>query len=466
MEITSPILTPVKHWQRTDWNRVQLRLTQKTSLWTPPEYWCEAKLDTEVELFSALIRETVDKYTPLFTPKLRLKENTWWNEELCTQRKETRATYNTWIETGREESHRSYLEARRTMKVVLRQAKVKSWQSFCSEAGSFEGGSPKALSRINKILQRRVNQTLGLLRKPDQGMADSPEESIEILLSKHFPGSISAGDLPKPQFNTASKNWGEYPWLSEDIIRRAISQFLPNKTPGADNIKPMVLQHLPSNCVTRMKVLFTASMELQYVPKSWRLSKAIFIPKGGKDDYAQPQAWRPISLMSFMFKTLERLILWHLEETVLKNFSMHKNQHAFRKGRSTESALSDLVDHLESSALRGGVAVGVFLDIEGAFDNLLPVGVIQSLQKRNTPKKLLLWFQNYLVSRYVAVDYKGVQTTRKLVKGTPQGGVLSPILWNLAFDEVLSLVEGTAIKAFGYADDLALVGRGPDFNTK
>ena len=51
------------------------------------------------------------------------------------------------------------------------------------------------------------------------------------------------------------------------------------------------------------------------------------------------------------------------------------------------------------------------------------------------------------------------------MKGTPQGGVLSPILWNLAFDEVLSLVEGSAIKAFGYADDLALVGQGPDLPT-
>ena len=39
------------------------------------------------------------------------------------------------------------------------------------------------------------------------------------------------------------------------------------------------------------------------------------------------------------------------------------------------------------------------------------------------------------------------------------------MLWNLAFDEVLSLVEGTAIKAFGYADDLALVGRGPHVPT-
>ena len=206
-------------------------------------------------------------------------------------------------------------------------------------------------------------------------------------------------------------------------------------------------------------------MELHYVPKAWRISKAIFIPKMGKDDYAQPRAWRPISLMSFMFKTLERLILWHLEDTVLKTTPMHKNQHAFRKGRSTESALSDLVDHLESAALNGGTAIGVFLDIEGAFDNLLPVGVIDSLRKRNTPEHLLQWFQNYLVSRYVTVDYKGVKTTRRLVKGTPQGGVLSPVLWNLAFDEVLSMVEGTAIKAFGYADDLALVGRGPDIQT-
>ncbi len=351
------------------------------------------------------------------------------------------------------------------MRDVLRRAKVSSWQAFCSEAGSFETGCSKTLSKLNQIIQRRTNQTLGLLRRSDQGMADSPEESIEILLREHFPGSVGPGDIPKPQTYTSPKNWAEYAWLSEDKIRRAISQFLPYKTAGIDQIKPIALQHLPPGCVSRLKMLFIASMELKYVPKEWRISKAIFIPKAGKDDYSQPRAWRPISLMSFLFKTLERLILWHLEETVLKDCSIHKNQHAFRKGRSTESALSDIVDHLESSTLRGGTAIGVFLDIEGAFDNLLPAGVIQSLQKRKTPEHLIQWFQNYLVSRYVAVDYKGVNAIRRLVKGTPQGGVLSPVLWNLAFDEVLSMVEGTAIKAFGYADDLALVGRGPDPTT-
>ena len=77
---------------------------------------------------------------------------------------------------------------------------------------------------------------------------------------------------------------------------------------------------------------------------------------------------------------------------------MHKNQHAFRKGRSTETALSDMVDILESEVLRKGVTVGVFLDIEGAFDNLLPGGIIRSLRDRKTPESLLSWFQNYLIS--------------------------------------------------------------------
>jgi Reverse transcriptase (RNA-dependent DNA polymerase)/Endonuclease-reverse transcriptase len=458
-------IQPVKNERWIDWARVTSTLIHQNSTWLIPEHWSEAKLDSEVELYSTMIRSVVDKCTPTFTPHLRLRKNVWWNDDLSAQRKVVRQAYKLWLETGSGECHRSYVDARRAMQSILRRAKVKSWQTFCSEAGSFQEGTSKALSRLNQILQRKTNQTLGLLRKPDQVMAESPEESIDLLLNEHFPESVSVGDLPKPQTYVYSKDWSEYPWLSEDNIRRALHQFLPYKTPGVDNIKPIVLQHLPPGCVSRLKMLYIASMELKYVPKLWRMSKAIFIPKPGKDDYAQPRSWRPISLMSFIFKTLERLILWHLEETVLKENSIHKNQHAFRKGRSTESALSDVVDHLESYALNKGTAIGVFLDIEGAFDNLLPEGVIRSLQQRNTPEPLLEWLRKYLVSRFVAVDYKGVQKTRKLVKGTLQGGVLSPVLWNLAFDEVLSLVDGTAIKAFGYADDLALVGRGPDLHT-
>jgi hypothetical protein len=42
--------------------------------------------------------------------------------------------------------------------------------------------------------------------------------------------------------------------------------------------------------------------------------------------------------------------------------------------------------------------------------------------------------------------------------------VLLPILWNIAFDEVLGLFDKGPISVCGYADDLVLIGKGKDPN--
>jgi ribonuclease HI len=462
LNMSQPPQASVKNWRRTVWLQFESCVLSKGATWSPPTRWNRANLDAEVEQLNTEILSALENSTPSFVPRHRLRKNKWWTEDVTEARKVLRISYRVWKVTGSDEDRQKYLDARHYMKRSVKNAKVESWQTFCSEAGTGEEGSSQELSRLNKILQSNSNRTMGLLRCRNGKMASSPEESINILLDEHFPDSIQADDLISEDTYSDSEKWDTYPWLSAEKIRRAISMFSPYKTAGLDEFKPIVLQNLPPRTIERLGVLFKASMELSYVPALWRKSKAIFIPKTGKEDYAHVRSWRPISLMSFIFKTLERLILWHLEETVLKEFTMHKDQHAFRKGRSTESALSDTVDYLESAVLRQGVAVGVFLDIEGAFDNLLPEGVIRSLRTRNTPEKILMWFQKYLSARDVIVDYKGVKIKRRLVKGTPQGGVLSPILWNLAFDEVLTLLEGSPIKASGYADDLALIGRGPD----
>ena len=402
LNICPPPPTRVKNWQKTDWNRFSSIMQARLSPWIPPLTWTQNTLDDETNLLTETIMKAVTESTPSFVPKFRLRRYKWWNEEVVTSRHTAKIAYRKWTSTGSGEDHQAYLDARNSMKRMIKLAKLQAWQKFCTDSGSKEEGSYKELANINRILQRTVNKTLGLMRRHTGAHATSPEESIDILLDEHFPDSILPIPIPNScegtQLNT------NYSWLSADKIRRAIKQFSPDKTAGLDGIKPKVLQHLPPVAIDRLQVLYTASMELQYVPKIWRISKAIFILKQGKEDYSQPRAWRPISLMSFAFKTLERLILWYLEETVLKEFSMHKNQHAFRKGRSTETALSDTVDILESEILRKGLAVGVFLDIEGAFDNLLPGGIIRSLQKRNTPEFLLQWFQNYLVSRDVQID--------------------------------------------------------------
>jgi len=41
-------------------------------------------------------------------------------------------------------------------------------------------------------------------------------------------------------------------------------------------------------------------------------------------------------------------------------------------------------------------------------------------------------------------------------KGTPQGGVLSPLLWNLTLNELLRRLDNEGIPVIAYADDVAL----------
>jgi len=59
----------------------------------------------------------------------------------------------------------------------------------------------------------------------------------------------------------------------------------------------------------------------------------VFIPKPGKRDYTEPKSFRPISLTSFLMKTLERMIDRYLTQEVLIKTPLHSNQHAYRKGK-------------------------------------------------------------------------------------------------------------------------------------
>jgi hypothetical protein len=56
----------------------------------------------------------------------------------------------------------------------------------------------------------------------------------------------------------------------------------------------------------------------------------------------------------------------HINEGQLRDYLLNPMQHAYLKGKSTETALHDLVYW---SLAQKELALGVFLDVEGAFDN-------------------------------------------------------------------------------------------------
>jgi hypothetical protein len=74
----------------------------------------------------------------------------------------------------------------------------------------------------------------------------------------------------------------------------------------------------------------------------------VFIPKLGKS-LSQAKSLHPISLMSFVLKTLEKLLYRHIRGGAVVVKPLHRNQFAYRAGMSTETALFQVVHRLEKS---------------------------------------------------------------------------------------------------------------------
>jgi hypothetical protein len=95
----------------------------------------------------------------------------------------------------------------------------------------------------------------------------------------------------------------------------------------------------------------------------------VFIPKPSKNTLSGPRYYRPISLTSFLLKTMERLVDGYLRDEALATVPLHSNQHAYQTGKSVEMDLHQLVVQVEKALDQQEIALGAFLDIEGAFNN-------------------------------------------------------------------------------------------------
>jgi hypothetical protein len=154
-----------------------------------------------------------------------------------------------------------------------------------------------------------------------------------------------------------------------------------------------------------------------------------------------------------MLKTLERLVLWRLEETTFKRFPLHKNQHAFRRGHSTEIPLSKLTNFVENAFTNKEFAVGIFLDIIGAFNNVTHQAIIKAMKDNHFPPEIITWYGNYTQTRSCVLKIGNKEYVRFLQDGTSQGGILSPIIFNMVINILLLIIEKAKALGIAFADD-------------
>jgi hypothetical protein len=78
---------------------------------------------------------------------------------------------------------------------------------------------------------------------------------------------------------------------------------------------------------------------------------------------------------------MEKLVDRHIRDGALKIRPLHRNQHAYQIDKSIETALLNIITRMKSAIAHKNITVGVFLDIEGAFDGTSFDIVIQAAEK-------------------------------------------------------------------------------------
>jgi hypothetical protein len=159
-------------------------------------------------------------------------------------------------------------------------------------------------------------------------------------------GGTTPGPLPRFSYNFGTFSWlgwsrtgiperesiqGDWAESGRVItyqkLKWAVFSHEPYKDPGVDGImRIMLLQVFELFGRKRFKLLIV-SVTLGYIPMSWRHAMVVFIPKPGKP-VTQSKSLRPICLMSFMLKILEKLLDGHIRVGVLVENPLHQNEFA------------------------------------------------------------------------------------------------------------------------------------------
>ena len=312
----------------------------------------------------------------------------------------------------------------------------------------------------------------------------TPKEKV-ALITRTFRSKFAAPAITNPQLSKQNpnnvplppyrnKNMGTFQPIREQEMIMAIAHLSTGKAPGPDGFPVEIYKHL-----TALRPYLLALLNGMYrtgdIPRELRTIFVVPITKPGKSP-KDPGGKRPISLINTTMKILEGILYQRIIPRI-EPYLM-ESQYAYRRQRGTEHHLTSVMDHVNRALLNGKNAYVISFGVAGAFDNVSHHQLSQTLLKFDVNPFTHRIIHQWLRGREFQVKQRTPKGTyigelADISAGLPQGGIISPILWLLFFNDIqkelkmLRKQQGVPLAAHQdsvYADDITTVITSPDLD--
>ena len=269
--------------------------------------------------------------------------------------------------------------------------------------------------------------------------------------------SAATDGSPPPDVRaTAVTSMDVFQSVTEADVRRVMAS--PSKSLSLDPIPTFLLKEVIDVLLPFITALINASLSQGRLPMSQKQAFVTPLLKKAGLDAADMANYRPVSNLTFLSKTVERVVAKQLNGYLAANGLLPRLQSAYRRGHSTETALLRVMSDVFAAADQKRVTLLALLDLSAAFDCVDHDILLMRLQRIvGLSGQVLSWIRSFLTERSQRVAYAGsLSSLIVLLWGVPQGSVLGPLLFLLYTAELFDIIVSHGASAHFYADDWQL----------
>lgn len=243
-------------------------------------------------------------------------------------------------------------------------------------------------------------------------------------------------------------------------VRKVVSTLRNSTASGYDDFNTKLVKESINYLAPILVFLFNLILSSGVFPSALKIAKVVPIYKKGEK--TKVENYRPISVLSVFSKIMEKLIYSRLINFLTRTKALSPTQHGFTKGKSTATAVNELVKIISNNIKKGRWTLVVCLDLSKAFDLVNHTLLLKKLEQLGIRDKAINLLKSYLTDRKQFVQLKNNSGVFKSeVKfseiGVPQGGVLAPLLFIIYVNALAKVIkEKMSVEVIQYADDTTI----------